>query len=415
MTGFNRRQVLMGATALGTLPLLSRAGYANDTVKIGFMAPLSGFQQIVGEQVLAGAEIARDHINAAGGINGKPIELIIRDDRADANQAAALMREFGSSGINITMGTPFTAQAMAAAAIAPSLNGVHMISGAIDPRFSHDLYNPHIFMATQNSIQRVKASAMVLAEKYPDIKIWGSKMPDIAVAHDTWHLFVPAMQEAYKAMHNTDLTIIDPVLSKFGNADFKVQIVQLMSLPIEGLFGMEVGSDGVTFYKQARQLGLWNKVKVLSEHSMEITMGKTLGAETPPDAWCPTHWNPNAFKDVALSNHLVDEYTRRTGDLFPGGNAGAADTGLRALAAGIAAANSTETAAVIAALETVEFECVNGKAHFRKEDHQIVNAVPIVQVKPSDTEPGWHVTDAARYDGGELLPAPTPGEALTFR
>ena len=56
----------------------------NDTIKIGLVAPLTGDVSIWGNNVLVGAQLAIDEINAKGGINGKQVELIVEDGKCSA-------------------------------------------------------------------------------------------------------------------------------------------------------------------------------------------------------------------------------------------------------------------------------------------------------------------------------------------
>jgi branched-chain amino acid transport system substrate-binding protein len=286
-----------------------------------------------------------------------------------------------------------------------------LISGSTDPKFSHELYNGHSFTIAQNGVQRMRALAKVMAERYPDIVQWGGIMPDISVSTDSWAVFAPSLKQYYKEK-GKDITIMDPLLTKFGSPDFKPQIAQLLGTPIQGLFEMEIGSDGITFLKQAKQFGLWNQVKVVAENSLEITMGKTLGSDMPPDVWSPTHWFQDAYPDVAESNHLKEEFTKRRNDPFPGGIVALGDTAVRAFAAAIAEAKSTETKAVIDALKKVTFKTVNGPARFRPEDNLILNDMLVLHLKPDAAAPNWKVTEIQKYEGASLLDPPTPGVAM---
>ena len=60
---------------------------AADKIKIGFNAPLTGFAASDGKSSSEGAKLAVEQINAAGGINGKMLELVIYDDQAKAAQS----------------------------------------------------------------------------------------------------------------------------------------------------------------------------------------------------------------------------------------------------------------------------------------------------------------------------------------
>ena len=60
---------------------------AADTIKIGFHAPLTGFAASDGKSATEGATLAVSQINAAGGVLGKPLELVVYDDEAKPAQA----------------------------------------------------------------------------------------------------------------------------------------------------------------------------------------------------------------------------------------------------------------------------------------------------------------------------------------
>jgi len=66
---------------------LTGAVEAADKVKIGFHAPLTGFAASDGKSASEGAKLAVEQINAAGGVGGKMLELVIYDDQAKASQA----------------------------------------------------------------------------------------------------------------------------------------------------------------------------------------------------------------------------------------------------------------------------------------------------------------------------------------
>lgn len=63
---------------------------AQETVRVGFFAPLTGFAAADGASAKHSAEIALEEINAAGGIRGKKVELVVYDDRHDSKEAVAL-------------------------------------------------------------------------------------------------------------------------------------------------------------------------------------------------------------------------------------------------------------------------------------------------------------------------------------
>src|SRR5205823_8929856 len=78
-------KTLVFARSLATAAALMLAGtvYAAEPIKIGVVTPLSGTYAPIGKQVRWGAELAIKEINAAGGVNGRPFELLFEDEEAN--------------------------------------------------------------------------------------------------------------------------------------------------------------------------------------------------------------------------------------------------------------------------------------------------------------------------------------------
>ncbi|MEM7171629.1 MAG: ABC transporter substrate-binding protein [Pseudomonadota bacterium] len=77
-------------TGLSIAGLGTASSALAENIKIGFNAPLTGFAAADGNSALVGAELAVEQINADGGINGSPLELVVYDDQASPKEAAPL-------------------------------------------------------------------------------------------------------------------------------------------------------------------------------------------------------------------------------------------------------------------------------------------------------------------------------------
>ena len=98
--------MLYGRIALALLVILGLGptpARAQETLKIGFFAPLTGFAAADGASARHSAEIAVEELNAAGGIKGKKVELVVYDDRHDSKEAVAvankLVEKDGVTGV----------------------------------------------------------------------------------------------------------------------------------------------------------------------------------------------------------------------------------------------------------------------------------------------------------------------------
>ncbi len=79
---------IYGAAAAAAIAMMAVPAFAQ--IKIGSAGPMTGQYAAFGEQMKRGAEMAVEEINAAGGVNGQKLELLIGDDACDPKQATAV-------------------------------------------------------------------------------------------------------------------------------------------------------------------------------------------------------------------------------------------------------------------------------------------------------------------------------------
>ncbi|MET9777244.1 ABC transporter substrate-binding protein [Streptomyces sp. NPDC006367] len=102
------------------------------TVRIGALAPLAppGWTE-AGRHLLAGLELAVSDVNDAGGVHGRPLELLVRDTAADPDRAAAAVEELAGLGVAALAGEYHSVVARAAAAGAEALGLPFLCSSAV--------------------------------------------------------------------------------------------------------------------------------------------------------------------------------------------------------------------------------------------------------------------------------------------
>src|SRR5215217_7079238 len=105
---FTRRQITKSLAvfgAAGAFGSLARPASAQSgPIRLGLISPLSGSQEVIGRYQLAGATIAVNQINAAGGVLGRKIELVTRDDKAAPAAGVAAAKDLAGSGVNLMFG-----------------------------------------------------------------------------------------------------------------------------------------------------------------------------------------------------------------------------------------------------------------------------------------------------------------------
>ena len=91
------------ATLVASLVALSAPAQAQ--VKIGVVNSLSGNFATFGERYRTGMQVALDEINGKGGIKGQKLELIVQDDRSDAQSALAAAEALDNQGVPVIIGS----------------------------------------------------------------------------------------------------------------------------------------------------------------------------------------------------------------------------------------------------------------------------------------------------------------------
>src|ERR1700754_1258060 len=98
--GRNDMRKLMIAAAL-TLPMFGGAAMAQETVKIGYIDPLSGGGASIGEVGLKTFQYLADDLNANGGLNGKKVEIVGLDNKTNPQESLIQAQKAADQGIRI--------------------------------------------------------------------------------------------------------------------------------------------------------------------------------------------------------------------------------------------------------------------------------------------------------------------------
>ncbi|CAG0964133.1 partial Leucine-, isoleucine-, valine-, threonine-, and alanine-binding protein, partial [Anaerolineae bacterium] len=114
--------------------LVSCAG--NVPIRVGFVAQLTGVQAELGVQERNGVQLAVEEINAAGGIAGRPIELIVQDDLGTPEGAQAADRELIGAGVVAIVGHATSAQTISGLAVTNPARIVMLSPTATTPELS---------------------------------------------------------------------------------------------------------------------------------------------------------------------------------------------------------------------------------------------------------------------------------------
>ena len=106
---------------------------AAQNIRIGFHAPLTGFAAADGKSAVQGAELAVEQINAAGGVNGRKLELAIQDDQARPDQAVPLANKYIGDGFKLVVSGSYSGPTRASAGVFQAAKIPYISAYAIHP------------------------------------------------------------------------------------------------------------------------------------------------------------------------------------------------------------------------------------------------------------------------------------------
>ncbi len=150
-------------------PMLFAAGQseAADTnvIKLGVLAPLTGTNAEYGKGFEVGMQMAVDKINAAGGANGKTLELVVRDSKGDQKESSDLARQFADDmSIYAILGDFTSGCSMANAPIVDAAGLVQLSPTASNPNYAG--MSPYTFSIMGRQDSEAPFFARYIIQKY---------------------------------------------------------------------------------------------------------------------------------------------------------------------------------------------------------------------------------------------------------
>jgi branched-chain amino acid transport system substrate-binding protein len=360
--------------------LLVPAGFAQAPIKIGVIQPLSGAVAASGNYVRMGAEIARDWINARGGVNGRKVELLIEDNKSDPKEAASAAEKLiVRDKVPAIMGAWGSTMTLAAM---PKLQeyGVPMVVETSSAASITRSGNPWIFRISPPS----EMEALGLA-RYVD-KLGVKRADFLAVNTDWGRGAVGAFGDMLKKKG-----------AAVGSAEYMDQSATDMSAQLTKIKGgggdtlfLTTAVEQITLVlKQSQEQRLARKIITTGGSSSPSQLIKQAGAAAEGSYhivfFMP--WFPEAMPDGKLARAFVDEWTKR-GHPFEGLTEGfRGHDGIATIAEAVKIAGKDEPKAIQAALWKVSFTGVNGPIKFDKdgpagkESGQSKPSIFVVQIK----------------------------------
>lgn len=259
-----------------------------EPIRVGFVAQLTGVQAELGVQERNGAQLAVEEINAAGGINGRPIELIIRDDLGTPEGAQTADRELIGTGVVAIIGHATSAQTIAGLTVTESAHIVMLSPTATTPELSGK--DDYFFRVAYSLTHRAQALAQHI---YQSRNI--TRIASICDTDNTAYskAFLEAFMDKYRSLGGKVTSEID--FSSKAQPDFTPLVTQLQADGPDGLLIIAADIDTALIAQRARlmdwQIPLfttsWAQTETLINNGgqavegLEVEIANTLNEQTP--------------------------------------------------------------------------------------------------------------------------------------
>ena len=336
----------------------------DNPIKIGYLNSFTGPAALGTAKDLPGLYLAIEEINADGGVLGRPLKLIPRDDKLNPEQA---LRETKDLVLNDKVfwvqGTLSSSAARAVSEYMRTQKKIFVIESAKSEKLTAEWGHRYVFRATNNAYMEAVAIASGCVKNFGPLKKIYNLSPDYEGGVSAWRTFF----DAYKKLV-PDAKLVGEAWPKLGTQEFTAYLTAILNSEAELLFTSFYQTDALTMLKQSIAVGLNGKIAMAGFwHGMIETVEK-FNAEFYPKKTVANSVYPFWAIDTPESKIFVEKVKARQG-VYPGYGA-CGYTFVKAMAESIKKVGSLDTEKVIDALEGAIVDSPVGKIEIRGCDHQ---------------------------------------------
>ena len=384
-----RRALLAGAAGL----VLAGGAQAQGTLKIGEVNSYKA-QPAFLEPYKKGMELAVDEINASGGLLGRKVELVIRDDNANPGEAVRAAEELLSrEKVDVLMGGFLSNIGLALTDFAKQKKTFFLAGEPLTDKIVWADGNRYTY--------RLRASTyMQVAMLIPDV---------VAMKKKRWALVYPNYEygqsaaASFKALLKAaqpDVEFVTEQAPPLGKVDAGSVVQALADAKPDAIFNVLFGADLAKFVREGNTRGLFKSISVASLLTGEPEYMDPL-KDDAPNGWLVTGYPWYGIKTPA-HDAFLKAYEAKFKD-YPRLGSVVGYSAIKSIAAGVKKAGSTDTDKMVAAFSGLQVDSPFGPISYRPEDHQSTMGAYVGLTK---NEGGKGVMVDFQYmDGAKYLPS----------
>ncbi len=386
------RVPLIALVAVAATALSARA-HAQDTIKIGELNSYKS-QPAFLEPYKRGIELAVDEINKSGGVLGKKLDVISRDDGGNPGDAVRVAEELVTrEGVNILVGTFLSNVGLAVTEYAGKNKVFFSAAEPLTDKITWQNGNKYTYRLRSSTYMQV---AMLM----PDIvaakkKRWALVYPNFEYGQSAVEAFKKLLKEK-----QPEAEIVTEQAPPLGKVDAGAVAQAIDDAKPDAIFNVLFGPDLAKFVREGSTRGVFQNRFVASLLSGEPEYIDPLRDEAPV-GWLVTGY---PWYAIATPEHkaFLDAYQARFHD-YPRLGSVVGYVTIKSIAAGIAKAGSTDTDKLIAAFENLKIDSPFGPFVYRASDHQATMGAYVGKTALKDGKPV--MIDFKYVDGAAVLPS----------
>ena len=380
-------KAMIATAALAAMPL---ATWAQDTIKIGEINHYKRLAAFAGPYK-KGIELALEETNAAGGVLGKPLEFIFRDDQGEPGEAVKIAEELMTrDGAVMLTGTILSNVGLAISSFAGEKGYVYLASEPLADSLVWGAGNKYTFRLRSSTF--MQAAMLAEAAAKTDAKRFATIAPNYAYGKDA----VAAFKENLLKL-KPDVEFVAEQWPALFKIDAGAEVQALERAKPDAIYNVTFGPDLAKFVRDGTDRGLFEGRDVYGLLSGEPEYLDPLGDEAP-EGWTVTGF-PWYDLNEGPAGEFVAAYQARYDD-YPRLGSIVGYMTVQSIVAALEKAGSTETEAIREAFEGLPVASAMGDIVFRSIDNQSTMGAYVGTTALRDGKGvmvDWEYKDGANY------------------
>jgi branched-chain amino acid transport system substrate-binding protein len=346
----NREQMLMRKLLLSTAILAVSGAFAaaQADITIATAGPMTGQYAAFGEQMQRGAEMAVADLNAAGGVLGEQLQLVVGDDACDPKQAVAVANDFVGDGVIFVAGHFCSGSSIPASEVYTEEGILQISPASTNPALTEE-GGDNVFRVCGRDDQQGQVAGQYIADNYADATI--------AVIHDKSTYGKGLADETVKMLESLGITGVLYEAYTAGEQDYTALVTSLKNAAADVVYVGGYHTEAGLILRQMRDQGM--QTQMISGDALVTDEFWSITGDAGEGVLMTFGPDPRQFPSAV---ELVEKF--RAEGYEPEGYTLYTYAAVQVFAQAATIAGSTELDAVIEALRGNSFDTVIGPLTF---------------------------------------------------